>query len=208
MSAMSSSGSGAAMSHTKSHSPRARDAVDDLGADAADRSLVVADAARREAAAHELAAPTVLRVVHRDHHREVIAVRPRRAVARERDRVLLDREHVGVARERPDLVRSRPSTRARARASTPSRRTAGSRTSRRRADRCLGSSVHLLGSVQCARHPSDIRGSGRSECRVRAHRRLPSSALGYRGMPRMRSAIRFRWICDVPAAIVYCSDQR
>ncbi len=30
----------------------------------------------------------------------------------------------------------------------------------------------------------------------------------YRGMPRMRSAIRLRWICDVPAAIVYCSDQR
>ncbi len=31
---------------------------------------------------------------------------------------------------------------------------------------------------------------------------------GQRGMPRMRSAIRLRWICDVPAAIVYWSDQR
>ena len=28
------------------------------------------------------------------------------------------------------------------------------------------------------------------------------------GIPRMRSAIRLRWICEVPAAIVYCSDHR
>ena len=28
------------------------------------------------------------------------------------------------------------------------------------------------------------------------------------GRPRIRSAIRFRWICEVPAAIVYCRDQR
>ena len=42
MSAMSSSGSGAAMSQTKSHSPFGRDPIDDLGADAADRRFVIA----------------------------------------------------------------------------------------------------------------------------------------------------------------------
>ena len=33
-------------------------------------------------------------------------------------------------------------------------------------------------------------------------------ALGHRGIPRIRSAIRLRWICDVPAAIVCWSDHR
>ena len=84
--------------------PLRRDAVDDLRADAADRRLVIAHAPRREPAAHELAPARVLGIVHRDHHREVVAVRTRRAVARERRRILLDREHVVVAGQRPDLV--------------------------------------------------------------------------------------------------------
>ena len=101
---MSNSGSGAAMSQTKSHSPF--DATRSMISVQmpADRRFVIAHPPRREPAADELAATRVLGIVHRDHHREVLAVRPGRALTRERRRILLDREHVVVARERPDLV--------------------------------------------------------------------------------------------------------
>ena len=67
---MISSGSGAAMSQTKSHSPRSHDPVEDAAAEARDRVLVLADAPRREAPVDQRAAPLVVGVVHRDHHRQ------------------------------------------------------------------------------------------------------------------------------------------
>ena len=80
------------------------DPIDDLGADTTDRRLVLAHPARCEPAAHQLPPPRMLGRVHRDHHRKMVTVRPGRAVARERSRILLDREHVVVTGQRPDLV--------------------------------------------------------------------------------------------------------
>ena len=48
---------------------------------------------------------------------------------------------------------------------------------------------------------ASVCGSG-SAPKVQRHRQRPF------GMPRIRSAIRLRWICEVPAAIVYWNDQR
>ena len=81
-----------------------RDAIDDVGADTPDGGLVVAHSPRRETPADEAAAPRVFGRVHRDHHRQVAAVRARGAVTREGCGVLLDREDVVVARQRPHLV--------------------------------------------------------------------------------------------------------
>ena len=57
-----------------------------------------------------------------------------------------------------------------------------------------------------ARHPSGKADYGWAK--QAALDAVSVDALIYRGMPRMRSAIRLRWICDVPAAIVYWSDHR
>ncbi len=99
------------------------DAIEDPVAQAHDRLLHLADAARREAPIHQPAALAVLGIVHRDHHRQMHAVRARGPMAREGGRVLLDGKHVVVlgdpphrgglvvvdgrlpAHPRPDLVR-------------------------------------------------------------------------------------------------------
>jgi hypothetical protein len=69
------SGSQAAMSFTKSHSPSSH-TVDDLGAGLAHLGLAGAHPSWREAPVHELAAPEVLRIVHVDHHLERVGVGP------------------------------------------------------------------------------------------------------------------------------------
>ena len=105
MSPISTIGSGAAMSRTKSHSPLLAHLVDDRVALVADVALAVADAAGREAAVHELAALPVLGIVHVDHHRDRARVGADAARVRERRRVLRRAEHRGVAREAPHVVR-------------------------------------------------------------------------------------------------------
>ena len=82
--------------------PGFADAVDDEAAVPRDRALHLGDAPRREPAVDQRAPLVVLGVVHGDHHGQVRAVWPGRAVAAERRRVLLDREHVVVARDPPD----------------------------------------------------------------------------------------------------------
>ena len=101
---MSSSGSGAAMSQTKSHSPRSHT----LSMICVQSLRIVGSLSRTrfgvKPAVHEATATRVERVVHRDHHREPVAVRARAGLARERLRVLLDREHVGVAGDAPHVA--------------------------------------------------------------------------------------------------------
>ena len=63
-------GSGAAMSRTKSHSPRSQTRSMIASQISRDFDLVVAHAPRREAAVHELAPLPVLGIVHVDHHRQ------------------------------------------------------------------------------------------------------------------------------------------
>ena len=106
-------GSGAAMSRTKSHSPRSHTWSMIASHDVADLLLAVADAAGREAPVDELAALPVLRVVHVDHHRDRTGVGPDAARVRERLRVLRRREHRRVRRETPHAVAWRRSTPAR-----------------------------------------------------------------------------------------------
>ena len=89
-------GSGAAMSRTKSHSPRSHTASMIASHDVADASLAVAHAPGREALVHELAALPVLRVVHVDHHRDRAGVGTDAAGVRER-RGSFETAEVGVA---------------------------------------------------------------------------------------------------------------
>ena len=75
---------------------------------------------------------------------------------------------------------------------------------------CRTSSSGLLEREREAQRPgaaaaASVRGLGRAARRRRSTRQRSCRSLG---MPRMRSAMRLRWICEVPAAIVYCSDHR
>ncbi len=70
MSQMICSGSAAAISLTKSHSPQRRDAVDDLLRLLAHGVVDLRDLAGREAAVHDQAQLRVLRRVHVDHRAE------------------------------------------------------------------------------------------------------------------------------------------
>jgi len=65
---------------------------------------VAGDPLRREATADEGPPALVLGVVHRDHHREMLTVWPRRPEARECVRVLFDCEHVGMLEDAPHLT--------------------------------------------------------------------------------------------------------
>ena len=80
------------------------DAIEDLVADPDDLRFAVPHAPRRETAVDQTPPLVVERIVHRDHHRERIAVRPRAPPAGERHGILLDGEHVGVAGDGPHLV--------------------------------------------------------------------------------------------------------
>ena len=107
MSQMIPSGSGAAMSRTKSHSPLSITASTSSAGAPLDVALELRERARREAARHDAAQPRVARIVHRDHRAEELVQLRRQignvdALARaEEIAAPARRHHVGVARHRP-----------------------------------------------------------------------------------------------------------
>ena len=106
MSTMIRSGRVAAMSVTKSPSPRSMIVVDDPGGGGLDVTLHLVELPGREAARHDPAHARVLRVVHVDHRPEELEevrrhVADVRAAPRAEElRVLARLEHVGVPGER------------------------------------------------------------------------------------------------------------